>query len=152
MPPESHPEHVPAHGTRPLETWPLRPVVRVGDADRNGTIAALAQHLNAGRLPMEEFLHRAEAASRAAHTNELWGLTSDLPPLVGRRRGPGYVVADVFFGLFGPLAALCLFVLLLVTGAHSVGPGILLGALGGAAAFGAVVHLVHRCAGSGRHG
>jgi hypothetical protein len=63
--------------------------LRVSDADRERTVAALRDHLLAGRLTLDEFSDRAEIAYRARTGRELSQTTSDLPersPLRAQRK------------------------------------------------------------------
>lgn len=55
------------------------PAVRAGDADRDAAVAALRDHLVAGRLTLDEFVERAEAAHEARTLVELEELQRDLP-------------------------------------------------------------------------
>jgi len=55
------------------------PSMRVSDADREGAVIALREHLVAGRLTLEEFSARVEAALRASVTGELAKAQQDLP-------------------------------------------------------------------------
>jgi hypothetical protein len=67
-----------------------RPPLRAGDADRDGVVDLLRAHHLAGRLTIEEFEERVEAAHRAVTLIELGDLHGDLPELAPRR---GKVVA-----------------------------------------------------------
>lgn len=146
-----NPAPLPAPVPRPL------PGVRVGDAERERLADVLAEHFAAGRLTLAEFTDRADAAAHARTSHDLLVLTADLPRLdapgavapvvapVARPVGPGPVlVADVFFAIFGPLAALCLLMLLGLTGRGNEFFVGFFAALGGAVSAGALVHLVHR--------
>ena len=53
--------------------------LRASDADREQALVALREHLVAGRLTLEEFCERVEAALRARVTGELAHLQDDLP-------------------------------------------------------------------------
>jgi hypothetical protein len=55
--------------------------LRVGDADREAVAAALREHYAQGRLTLEEFNQRIEAAFAATMRSQLTGLTRDLPPV-----------------------------------------------------------------------
>jgi hypothetical protein len=55
------------------------PSLRVSDADREEVIVALREHLLAGRLTLEEFSERVEAALRARVGGELARVQDDLP-------------------------------------------------------------------------
>jgi hypothetical protein len=54
-------------------------VVRASDADRDQTVEALAAASAEGRLSLEEYSQRSEAALRAGTLGELASLTADLP-------------------------------------------------------------------------
>jgi hypothetical protein len=53
--------------------------IRASDADRDRTVAALAEHLLAGRLTLEEYSDRVDTALRARVNGELARLQDDLP-------------------------------------------------------------------------
>lgn len=53
--------------------------VRASDADRDRTVAALTEHLLAGRLTLEEYSERVDTALRARVNGELALLQNDLP-------------------------------------------------------------------------
>lgn len=55
------------------------PRLRAGDEDRERIAEQLREHYVAGRLDVEEFTHRLDAAYRARHLDELSGLLEDLP-------------------------------------------------------------------------
>jgi hypothetical protein len=67
------------------------PAVRASDTDREQTVARLREATGEGRLTLEEFSDRVEAAYAAKLEDELASLTSDLPktaakgPASGRR-------------------------------------------------------------------
>jgi hypothetical protein len=58
------------------------PDLRVGDDDREAAAAALREHYAQGRLTLEEFNQRIEAAFAATTRSQLSALTRDLPPVV----------------------------------------------------------------------
>jgi Domain of unknown function (DUF1707) len=64
------------------------PDLRVGDADREAVAAALREHYAQGRLTLEEFNQRIEAAFAATMQSQLSALTRDLPPVVAAARAP----------------------------------------------------------------
>ena len=74
--------------------------VRVSDADREQTVEVLRQHLLAGRLTLEEFTARAEAALGARVGADLARIQEDLPRLAaqapGSRRRPSRFTAGLF--------------------------------------------------------
>jgi hypothetical protein len=53
--------------------------MRISDDDREQAVVALREHLLAGRLTLEEFSERVEAALRARVGTELVRLKEDLP-------------------------------------------------------------------------
>ena len=57
----------------------MHPRMRVSDADRRRTVAALENHTAAGRLDLEEFSDRASHAWKARTVADLRMLTEDLP-------------------------------------------------------------------------
>jgi Domain of unknown function (DUF1707)/Cell wall-active antibiotics response 4TMS YvqF len=63
-------------------------LLRASDADRDQTVEALAAASAAGRLTLEEYSQRSEAALTAKTLGDLAGLTADLPdsalPVVAR--------------------------------------------------------------------
>jgi Domain of unknown function (DUF1707) len=64
------------------------PDLRIGDADREAVAAALREHYAQGRLTLEEFNQRIEAAFAAAMRSQLTMLTRDLPPVATRAAAP----------------------------------------------------------------
>lgn len=54
--------------------------MRASDADRDGVLAELSKHFEAGRLTSDEFDERSTQALRARTFGELAELTKDLPP------------------------------------------------------------------------
>jgi len=75
------------------------PSLRVSDADREHAVAALREHLLAGRLTLAEFSERVEAALTARVGAELARVQEDLPPVVpaaGSRRKPARFTAALF--------------------------------------------------------
>lgn len=71
--------------------------MRASDADREQALVALRRHLVAGRLTLEEFCERVDAALRAKVTGELAHLQDDLPEALvesaGSRRRPARFTA-----------------------------------------------------------
>lgn len=61
--------------------------LRVSDADRDGALAELSEHLQAGRLTAEEFDQRSGQALRARTGGQLADLFTDLP-VSDRAAGP----------------------------------------------------------------
>src|SRR5260370_20345887 len=66
------------------------PSLRVSDADREQTVILLREHLLAGRLTLEEFSERIEAALNAGVRRELAAVQEDLPAVSSAvaRSGP----------------------------------------------------------------
>jgi hypothetical protein len=66
--------------------------LRASDADREQALAELREHVVAGRLTLEEFCERVDAALRARVAGELAHLRNDLPDALmkspGSRRRP----------------------------------------------------------------
>lgn len=58
---------------------PDRPSPRIGTADRDAAMAALDQHLEAGRLDAEEYGERSARAAQARTVDDLVPLFADLP-------------------------------------------------------------------------
>ena len=58
---------------------PARSLVRASDAERNQTIEVLAAACAEGRLSLEEYSERSEAALAARTVGDLSGMTADLP-------------------------------------------------------------------------
>ena len=56
-----------------------RPDLRIGDADREAAAASLREHYAEGRLTLEEFNQRLDAAFAATTQSQLHRVTSDLP-------------------------------------------------------------------------
>jgi hypothetical protein len=53
--------------------------IRASDEDRQRVVAALERHTGAGRLTLDEFAERVEAAAGARTLDELAAVVSDLP-------------------------------------------------------------------------
>lgn len=74
--------------------------MRVSDDDRERVVLALREHLLAGRLTLEEFSGRVEAALRARAAGELARVQEDLPDIfvaaAGSHRKPAGVTAALF--------------------------------------------------------
>jgi hypothetical protein len=74
--------------------------LRVSDADREQAVIALREHLLAGRLTLEEFSGRLEAALRARLGGDLARVQEDLPEVfveaAGSRRKPARLAAALF--------------------------------------------------------
>lgn len=75
--------------------------VRASDADRDRTVAALTEHLLAGRLALEEYSERVDTALRARVNGELALLQNDLPdvaagPSAARPRSRARLAATAF--------------------------------------------------------
>jgi hypothetical protein len=79
---------------------PRPPGVRAADADRDAVVAQLQAAMAEGRLDMDEFGQRAEAAYAAVTLEELDGLLADLP-----RNAPTEIVGtrtpDTVSSVFG---------------------------------------------------
>ena len=71
--------------------------LRIGDTDRDKAIALLGRHFEAGRLTLDEYTDRMEAATDAQTRGDLKILTGDLPKLpelVKGRERPVKPLAD----------------------------------------------------------
>ena len=68
--------------------------IRIGTAEREAAIAALGDHLSAGRLDIDEYADRSAQASLARTRDELVGLFADLPEPHPRFAGPAGGMAD----------------------------------------------------------
>ena len=81
----------------------LLPETRVGDADRDRVARDLGDHLVAGRLTLDEFVERVEAAHAALTAGELEAVTRDLPAVTPaeppRRRKRARWVVSVMSGV-----------------------------------------------------
>jgi hypothetical protein len=71
-------------------------VVRASDVDRERAIAALREHLAAGRLTLEEFTERVTATLAATTTSDLDVNLRELPVAERTRRRPTRFVLTVF--------------------------------------------------------
>lgn len=78
--------------------------VRVSDAEREHTVELLRQHLLAGRLTLEEFTARAEAALAARVGADLARIQQDLPRLPAPAPGSRRPASRFTAGLFGHVA------------------------------------------------
>jgi hypothetical protein len=81
------------------EPAPMPPVVRASDADREAVVTRLQTAVGEGRIDLDEFSERADAAYRATTLSELEPLVVDLPvqrvEMVGEVHEPA-PVASVF--------------------------------------------------------
>ena len=57
----------------------MQPWMRASDADRERVVAVLHVHTAAGRLSLDEFTARVDAANHAIWIGDLIPLTADLP-------------------------------------------------------------------------
>ena len=78
--------------------------LRVSDADREQAVVALQEHLLAGRLTLEEFSERVEAALRARFGEELARVQDDLPKVFVGRVGSHRRAARCTTALLGHVA------------------------------------------------
>jgi hypothetical protein len=69
------------------------PDLRIGDADRETTAARLREHYAQGRLTLEEFNQRIDAAFAATTQSQLSTLTRDLPRLAAPQAPPPVVAS-----------------------------------------------------------
>jgi hypothetical protein len=78
--------------------------LRVSDADREQAVVALREHLLAGRLTLEEFSERVEAALRARFGKDLALVRQDLPEVLAEGTGPGRKPARLTAAVLGHVA------------------------------------------------
>ena len=64
----------------------LEPTLRISDAEREQTVAALGVHLSVGRLTMAEFENRLDTVYAATTRAELDAVLADLPATTLRSR------------------------------------------------------------------
>jgi len=72
------------------------PAVRASDAEREQAVSLLRQHVASGRLTLEEFSERIDAAYEARTVDELTALSADLPAVARTGRRPRRVTAAAF--------------------------------------------------------
>jgi hypothetical protein len=70
------------------------PDLRIGDADREAAAARLREHYAQGRLTLEEFNQRLDAAFAATTQSQLSALTRDLPRLAASPALPPVTAAS----------------------------------------------------------
>jgi hypothetical protein len=75
--------------------------VRVSDAEREQTVVLLREHLLAGRLTLEEFTSRVEAALSARVGSDLALVQADLPRIAAQAPGSRRRAARFTGGAFG---------------------------------------------------
>jgi hypothetical protein len=78
--------------------------MRVSDDDRERAVLALREHLLVGRLTLDEFSGRVEAALRAQATGELARVQEDLPAIFVAAEGSHRKPARVTAALLGHVA------------------------------------------------
>ncbi|OMQ15698.1 hypothetical protein A7K94_0207710 [Modestobacter sp. VKM Ac-2676] len=71
-----------------------RPVVRASDADREAVVTRLQTAVGEGRLDLDEFTQRVDAAYAAMTTAELEGLLADLPGPASAVPAVGEIVGE----------------------------------------------------------
>jgi hypothetical protein len=62
--------------------------IRASDEDRQRVVTALERHTGAGRLTLDEFAERVEAAAGARTLDELAAVVRDLPAEAPAESGP----------------------------------------------------------------
>jgi DNA-binding transcriptional ArsR family regulator len=72
---------------------PPRPELRIGDADRDATAAALGEHFAHGRLTLDELDARLDATFTATTHGELSAATRDLPDVTVSPALPPFTAA-----------------------------------------------------------
>jgi hypothetical protein len=84
----------------------MDPNLRAADHDRQQVIDALHRHTVDGRLSLDEFTERVEAASRSRTYGDLAAITADLPSYSpSRRTNPGVATTQLLIAA-GLLVAL----------------------------------------------
>jgi hypothetical protein len=78
--------------------------IRVSDADRDQVVLSLRDHLLAGRLTLDEFSERVEAALKARVSGELARVQEDLPGVVPGSARPRRKPTRFTTALFGHVA------------------------------------------------
>jgi hypothetical protein len=73
---------------------------RVGDEERERTVATLHEHASSGHLDAEELDERVEAALQARTREDLAALVTDLPGKPVKRRRPEVVRFQRHLGLY----------------------------------------------------
>ena len=89
--------------------------IRASDADREAVVAALQRHTAQGRLTIDEFTERVDAAYAARTHSDLTAVTADLPaePVQPTQRAEHGGQLAVAFGLaFGALLLIAVLYLL----------------------------------------
>lgn len=81
------------------------PQMKASDADRDGVVAALSEHFQAGRLTSEEFDERTGGALAARTLGELDKLTADLPAIPPAGQAPAAQPRGLDYRLLVPVAA-----------------------------------------------
>jgi transposase len=108
--------------------------IRVGDAERDASVAALREHFAAGRLDADEFDERVSAALTARTRTDLRRLFTDLPDPSVRLRGRSLSTRRTAQRVLGlPILvafALCALVVTAVLAVIALAPWLLLVAVG----------------------
>jgi hypothetical protein len=78
--------------------------IRVSDAEREQAVVVLREHLLAGRLTLDEFSERVEAALQARVSGELARVQEDLPAVSSTGSRPGRKPARFTAALLGHVA------------------------------------------------
>jgi Domain of unknown function (DUF1707) len=86
--------------------------IRASDEDRQRVVAALERHTGAGRLTLDEFAERVEAAAGASTLDQLAAVVGDLPAEAPADPGPRRDLLLVFAIAIVTLVLLGLFVAL----------------------------------------
>jgi Domain of unknown function (DUF1707)/Cell wall-active antibiotics response 4TMS YvqF len=73
-------------------------LIRASDAERDSAVAQLREHLVEGRLSLEEFTQRMEAAYGATTSTDLAQLQHDLPETASERRRSAVRLLVAIFG------------------------------------------------------
>jgi hypothetical protein len=106
----------------------MDPRARVGDADREETVAALQRYASEGYLSLDEFSDRSAAAFRATTYGELAAVTEDLARASSNRSPAGRATGSISWT---PVAIAVAVVVGLVVVAAVVMVLMMLGMMGG---------------------
>jgi hypothetical protein len=99
----------------------MQPWIRASDADRERVVEVLQEHAAAGRLSLDEFTTRVDAANHAVTVGDLVPLTADLP--VARDQAPSLrLSAALVVGVIVLAALLLVAIVAGIAGGMQMGP------------------------------